>query len=128
MQISDFLVKNNVGNVLEKEVIVSDRFVDEEGNHIPFKIRNISPEELADIERLAKGNDALASSHLVASCCIEPNFKEIELQNHYGVRRDVNLVDKVLLAGEIQNLATSILKLSGYGKSFDILVENAKKQ
>lgn len=128
MQISDFLVKNNVGNVLEKEVIVSDRFVDEEGNHIPFKIRNISPEELADIERLAKGNDTLANAHLVASCCIEPNFKEIELQNHYGVRSAVNLVDKVLLAGEIQNLSTSILKLSGYGKSFDILVENAKKQ
>lgn len=128
MKISDFLVKNNVGNVLEKEVIVSDRFVDEEGNHIPFKIRNISPEELADIERLAKGNDTLANSHLVASCCIEPNFKEIDLQNHYGVRSAVNLVDKVLLAGEIQNLATSILKLSGYGKSFDILVENAKKQ
>lgn len=128
MKISDFLVKNNVGNVLEKEVIVSDRFVDEEGNHIPFKIRNISPEELADIERLAKGNDTLANSHLVASCCIEPNFKEIELQNHYGVRSAVNLVDKVLLAGEIQNLSTSILKLSGYGKSFDILVENAKKQ
>ena len=128
MQISDFLVKNNVGNVLEKEVIVSDRFVDEEDNHIPFKIRNISPEELADIERLAKGNDALASSHLVASCCIEPNFKEIELQNHYGVRSAVNLVDKVLLAGEIQNLSTSILKLSGYGKSFDMLVQDAKKQ
>ncbi|MBS5794852.1 MAG: hypothetical protein KIC92_08915 [Clostridiales bacterium] len=127
MKISDFLINNNVGNVLEKEVIVSDRFVDEGGNHIPFKIRNISPEELADIERRTN-NSVERFIGYIEQGCIEPNFKNIELQNHYGVKNGGLLINKVLLAGEIDILATEILKLSGFFKTFDELVQDAKKQ
>ncbi len=128
MKISDFLVKNNVGNVLEKEAIVSDRFVDEEGNHIPFKIRNITAEEIDDINRLVGDNKSLTDIHVVANCCVEPNFKSVELQNHYGVTSGSDLVKKVLLVGEVKKLSVEVLKLSGYFKSFDDLIEDAKKQ
>ncbi len=127
MKISDFLINNNVGSVLEKDIIVSDRFTDEKGKNLPFKIRNISSRELADINRLVGENKYLADAHIVAKCCLEPNFKSVELQNHYGIMNDSELVEKVLLVGEINKLSTAILKLSGYGKSFDELTEEAKK-
>ena len=127
MKISDFLINNNVGSVLEKDIIVSDRFTDEKGKILPFKIRNISSRELADINRLVGENKYLADAHIVAKCCLEPNFKSVELQNHYGIMNDSELVEKVLLVGEINKLSTAILKLSGYGKSFDELTEEAKK-
>ena len=127
MKISDFLINNNVGSVLEKDIIVSDRFTDEDGKILPFKIRNISSRELADINRLVGENKYLADAHIVARCCLEPNFKSVELQNHYKIMNDSELVEKVLLVGEINKLSTAILKLSGYGKSFDELAEEAKK-
>ena len=127
MKISDFIINNNIASVLEKEVIISDRFVDEEGNILPFKIRNISSKELADIHRLIGENKHLADAHIVAKCCIEPNFKSVELQNHFNLLNDVDLIEKVLLVGEINKLSIAILKLSGYDKSFEGLVQEAKK-
>lgn len=127
MKINDFIIKDNINSVLEKEVIVSDRFKDEEGNIFPFKIKNISSKELNDIHRLIGEHKYLADAHIVAKCCIEPNFKSVELQNHLNLLSDVEAVEKVLLAGEINQLSQEILKLSGYGKSFEGLVQEAKK-
>ena len=127
MKISDFLINNNLGNVLEKEVIISDRFVDDEGNYIPFKIRNIKQEEMVDINRLIGGDKYLADIYVVSNCCIEPNFNSIELQNHYGVTSGNELVSKILLAGEINTISSEILKLSGYGKDFEQLIKEGKK-
>ena len=128
MKISDFLINNNVNSNVEKDVVVSNRFRSEDGNIIPFRIRNVTTEEYGDISRLVGNNKMLANSHLVAKCCVEPNFNSVELQNHYGVKDSTKLVEKVLLVGEIVNLADRILILSGYGQSFDELVEEAKKQ
>ncbi len=127
MKISDFLIENNVSSNIEKEVIVSNRFKDEDGNIIPFKIRNVITQEYGDISRLVGNNRMLANSHLVAKCCLEPNFNSVELQNHYGTQDSEKLVEKILLVGEIVNLADKILMLSGYGQNFDELVEEAKK-
>ena len=69
----------------------------------------------------------LANSHFVAKCCVEPNFNSVELQNHYGTQDSVKLVEKILLVGEIVNLADKILVLSGYGQNFDEFVKEAKK-
>ena len=127
MKISDFLINNNVGNILEKEVIISDRFVDDEGNYIPFKIRNITPQEMTDISRLVGENKVLADVYIVANCCVEPNFKSVELQNHYKTTSAPELVEKILLSGEINTLSGKILRLSGYGKDFEQLIKEAKK-
>ena len=127
MKISDFLINNNVGNVLEKDIIVSDRFKDEDGKFLPFKIRNITADEIDDINRLVGDNKSLADIHVVANCCVEPNFKSVELQNHYGVTSASDLVKKVLLVGEVNTLSVEVLRLSGYGTPFDDLIEYAKK-
>ncbi len=128
MNINDFLIENNINSNVQKEVIASNRFKDEDDNIIPFKIRNVTTEEYSDIVRLVGNNKMLANSHLVAKCCVEPNFNSIELQNHYGTQDSAKLVEKILLVGEIVNLADKILVLSGYGQSFDELVEEAKKR
>lgn len=126
MKISDFLINNNVGNVLEKDIIVSDRFKDEDGKFLTFKIRNITADEISDIERRTSSSvDRFV--YYIEQGCIEPNFKNIELQNHYSLKSGFDLIKKVLLAGEIDKLATEILKLSGYFKSFDDLIYEAKK-
>lgn len=128
MNINDFLIKNNVNSNVEKKVIVSNRFKNENGDIIPFKIRNVTTAEYSDILRLVGSNQMLGNVHLVARCCIEPNFNSVELQNHYRVKSGAESVEKVLLVGEIVNLADKILKLSGYGKNFDEFVQEAKKQ
>lgn len=128
MKISDFLIENNIGNNLEKEIIVSNRFADENGNFIPFKVRSIDSIELKDIKRLSRNDEMLIDIHLVANACVEPNFNSVELQNHYGVKNAFDLVQKVLLPGEINILSMQILKLSGYGMPFEKILEEAKKQ
>ncbi len=127
MNINDFLLNNNVTNEIEKEVFVSDRFKDDNENHLPFKIRNITSNEVAEMGRLSSVQSINEDVYVVAKCCVAPNFKSVELQKHYNVNGDVELVRNILLPGEIANLSKEILKISGFGVPFDKLVKDAKK-
>ena len=127
MNITDFLKTNEVGNNFEAELTISNRFTDENGEFLKFKVRAFSSSELSDITRRTGNGTVESSIEIVATATIEPNFKDIELQNKYGVHGATELVNKILLPGEMTALADEILRLSGYGFPIDKLVKEAKK-
>lgn len=115
----------------EKEVYISDRFVDENKNPVPFRIRPITQEEN---ERLSKScttykkvngqtvpevDGALLSKKLVVAATVEPDFSNAELCQAYGVIDPSMVPGKMLLSGEYSKLLKEITELSGFGDIFD---------
>lgn len=115
---------------LEKEIVISDRFQDENGNPVPFKIRSITQEEnenlLKKARRVRKVNGQIQeysdsteySRSMVVAATVEPDFSSKEMCDTYGVL-DPNLVPvKMLLTGEYTKLLQAIVELSGLGDDF----------
>lgn len=129
MNITDFLIKNNNNIEIEKEVIISDRFKDEEGNLLPFKIKPIKINKLQEIHyKNEKLNKEDSNYDMIAYCTIEPNFKSVELQKAYNVLNEKDLINEILNIGEFEKLLKEITTLSGFNRDFNEFVNQAKKQ
>ena len=109
----------------EKDVVVSKRFTDEDGNVVPFRIRSMSQEETEAITKkatiLEKVNgvvqeriDSAAFARLmVVAATVEPNFSSTELCQRYGTLDPSLVPGKMLRAGEFNALLQEISQLSG---------------
>lgn len=51
----------------------------------------------------------------VYELCTDPNFKDERLRKAFGVARPVDVVEKILLGGELTALHQAIIRLSGMG-------------
>lgn len=131
MNLSEFLAKNPVNNLTE-EVYVSNRFVDENGNKLPFKIKAISGEAYASYRKEAlkitkngaefdtkRFNELIVINHT-----IDPNFRDAEAVKAAGCITPEQYMYRSLLAGEIDALAAKISELSG----FNTTIEEAKEE
>lgn len=111
----------------EKEIVISDRFRDEAGNPVPFKIRALTQEEndalIKQSTRRVKVNgqpteqlDSVDfSRRLVVAATVEPDFKNSELCQAYGVLDPLKVPGKMLFSGEYNKLLQAINDLSGFG-------------
>lgn len=92
-----------------------------------FVIKAITGDQLDDIRdqcthsRPGKGgkmesyvNDQEVGRLVVAEACIEPDFSNPELLDHYQAESPADCTQKALLAGEIVKLSTEIMALSGF--------------
>ena len=52
---------------------------------------------------------------LIAKSCVEPNFADRALIEHYGAEDAADCVRKALLAGEIAKLTEAVMDVSGFG-------------
>lgn len=125
--LEDFLLNNTVN--LEDEVKISDRIP------FKFKIRAMSNEEYAALQKrhtkmYRKGKMDFNSTDfnlgMITSCCVEPNFKSADFVKKVGALTPEEAVKKVLLPGEIANLATFIQELSGFDKDTEELRDEVK--
>lgn len=62
---------------------------------------------------------------LIAKACVDPDFDNKALQQHYKATDAVDCIKKSLLAGEVLQLTQAILSASGF-KNGDELIEEAK--
>lgn len=120
----------------EKEIVISKRFLGEDGKPVPFKIRSLTQEENAAIIKTATkrkkvGNewqDSLDANELSARIIMEatvfPDFRSAELCEAYGTKDPVQVPGKMLLAGEFGRLIDAVNKLSGFDKSLDEEAKN----
>lgn len=120
----------------EKEVIISKRFLGEDGKPVPFKIRSLTQEENAAIIKAAtrqkkvdgQWQDFLDANELSARTIVEatvfPDFRSAELCEKYGTKDPVQVPGKMLLAGEFARLIDAVSKLSGFDKSLDEEAKN----
>ena len=118
----------------EKEVIISDRFKDENGKIVPFKIRSLSQEEVENLaqksrkirringKRMESVDDLELSRRIVVAGTVFPDFSNTELCNKYGTLDPLVVAVRMLKSGEFKALASQISNLSGY----DDLVEEVK--
>lgn len=120
----------------EKEVVISRRFLGEDGKPVPFKIRALTQEKNAVIIRTATRmklvngqlQESIDANELSARTIVEatvfPDFRSAELCEAYGTKDPVQVPGKMLLAGEFGRLIDAVSKLSGFDKSLDEEAKN----
>lgn len=108
-----------------KEVVVSDRFVDENGTIQPFVIQAISQEKNAELSENSQDhktvdgiprsvlNNGLYTKRLMMECVKEPDLKDSELCKYYGVLDPLEVLGKMLSIGEYQILSAEIMGING---------------
>lgn len=108
-----------------KEVVVSDRFVDEDGTIQPFVIQAISQEKNAELsensqnQKMVDGilvpvlDNGLYAKRLMLECVKEPDLNDSELCKYYGVIDPLEVLGKMLSIGEYQKLSAEIMSING---------------
>nr|DAQ74565.1 MAG TPA: tail assembly chaperone protein [Caudoviricetes sp.] len=121
----------------EKEIVISRRFLDEDGSPAKFKIRSITQDEadalLKQSTRTVKKRDGSLertvddqdfNRRLIVAATLVPDFKSTELCGAYGVMDPLMVPGKMLFSGEFSNLLREILDLSGLGGSVEDEAKN----
>lgn len=132
------------GNAIKVEnikYVASKRFVDKEGNPIPWEIKaisNIEDEEIRNsctkkvqvpgktgtyIPEIDFNNYA---GKLAAACTLYPDLLNAELQDSYHVTKDDDLLKAMLTPGEYIQYITKVQEINGFGSNINDLVEEAK--
>lgn len=125
-----------------EDVIISDRFTDEDGKVQPFKIRIISQEINESLHNQAsrpiKKNGVVIGSQtdstkygnlLIVACVAYPNFKDSELCNYYKTKDPLDVPRRMLTAGEFNKLVKAVNRINGFNVDDDqveTLEEEAK--
>ncbi len=119
---------------LEKEYVISDRFVDEAGNPIKFKLKPMPAmlEKLLSKECRTIKNDGTVEfdsekyeNEITENCVVYPDLRDVELQDFYGVQSVADLLNEMLNIGENRRLQEAIQDINGI-KSFGEKVKEAK--
>ena len=120
MNILEFL-KNNTPDNKRTAQFKHIRFSKQAGEDVILTLRALSFDRLEEIRRIHGRKSDL---YIVLEGVVEPNLKDGDLRQKYKVTGDEQLIGKVFLAGEIDNISNQILILSGYGNGS---VEELKK-
>lgn len=117
-----------VSTIVEKEVMISRRFVGETGEPAPFRIRSMTQEEMDSLvkksTKTVKVNgqqselfDGLEfNRRLIVNATVVPDFSAKEMCDAYGVVDPLLVPVKMLLPGEYQRLLDAITSLSDIKK------------
>lgn len=127
----------NVRPATVEEVVVSDRFVDEAGKPIPWKVRALTEAENEQLRRSSmqpprkRGDspeiqpDTYLAKVTVASV-VFPDLKDAELQQSYGVMGAEELLKKMLLPGEYARLVQKVQEVNGFDRDVNELIDEVK--
>lgn len=127
----------NVKSDIVEEFVVSERFKDENGKPIPWKIRALTEAENVEIRKSATKHVKVRGqyipqldpeeyiSKLIAASVVFPNLKDAELQKSYGVIGAEELLRKMLLPGEYGKLAQKVQEINGF-EDIQELVDEVK--
>lgn len=107
------------------EIIIGDRFNDENGNPVPIVMKSLTQEQLNAIakrsthEKTVGGRviaDVDANEHLnrcLVASIVFPDLTSKELCNAYGTEDPVTLPPKMFLVDEYEKIAKAFAKLNG---------------
>lgn len=130
-------LKQNKKEKTTVKFAASKAFTDENGNPIEWEIRPLKSREAdtirSECSRInTKGkkvdiDTAKFNRMIAARCTVFPNLDDRELQDSYGVMGAEQLIQELLEDdGEYQLYCQKVLEVSGYQKSDEELVEEAK--
>ena len=124
-----FLLENPVGELTE-EVVLSERLAAH-----PFRIRALTSAEYGDFQNRAlkigrdksvKFDTQRFNELACIECTLDPDFRDAKALEQLGVSAPADFLYRVLLPGEIAELASRIARLSGFNQSLDELRDDAK--
>lgn len=107
---------------------------------VPFTIRSITEGENKAIKKSCQRtsfdkrthqkevetDQDLYNNRLVAACCVDPNFKDAELQAKYHVRGAEDLIDVLLKPGQFIDLLLAVQDVNGFSDDINELRDEAK--
>lgn len=120
-----------------KEIIVSKRFVGEDGKPAPFKIRTITGESNDALraactrKRRDKGmmyeefDSERYGRKLILACVAEPDFSSEEMCKAYGTMDPLEVPGKMLLSGEMNRLSRAISEFNGFNEELGDEAKNS---
>lgn len=121
-----------------KDIVISQRFVDDNGDPVPFTIKSVSQEVNTALvnkytrPKMVNGrkvdifdNNAYTRA-LVVACTVQPDFREAEMCQAYGCVDPMSVPEKMLRPGEFTNLVKEIMELCGFDDDAQLLSEDAK--
>lgn len=130
MTLQEFLNKGKSVKEITKQIVIGDRFKDENGKDMAFTIKTLSAEQLDRYREKARGENGFNlcefNTKVVIEGCKYPNFKDMEGINERKCRTAEQYLTDVLLPGEIDIISLEIQKLCGYNASVNELIEEAK--
>ena len=115
-----------VKTTIEKEVVISDRFVGDDGKPVPFKVRAISQEENDALVRAAtktrnengqRVDSVEYAQRLIVAATVSPDFRAKDICEAYGVVSPMMVPGKMLLSGEYNRLMKAITELSEFDEA-----------
>lgn len=127
---------NPVKSVDRQEVIVSSRFLGEDGKPVPFVIRPLSQAENDELIRRStrrvkaggqyadKLDNTEYGRRVVVAATVEPDFKSEAMCKAYGTMDPLEVPGRMLLVGEYNRLSSAILELSGLDEDPEELAKN----
>ena len=140
MSLSAFL-KQNVKQIENEKVIVSERFIDENGDVIPFEVRVLTNDEDEQIRKQCTYKKQIPGKKYqymnetdydkyvgmqAVACTVYPDLKDSSLQDSYGVMGELNLLKAMLTPGEYANYLGAVQKINGFDKDMEDIVDEAK--
>ena len=130
--LSAFLAEN-VEQIPNREVVISKRFKDANGDPIKWELKPIPTAQMRKIRKDSmrfNGNKVdvdgdVLSMKMAVESVVFPNLKDEDLQKSYGVMGEAALLECLLsIPGEYDELVNQVTDLCGYNA--EELVEEAK--
>jgi len=93
-----------------------------------FVFRLPTLEDYEDSEAYAKSRkkQTLANNYLLHACCLEPNLRDMDLLKEFDCKDPVDIVEKILMFGEISSIADILVKKAGFDKDNLAVVDKIK--
>lgn len=98
------------------------RLSQQAGKDVIFTLKALSYDRVEEIKRMHIDDMSL---YILLDGCKNPNLRDKELLAHYHAPTPAELVKKLLLPGEIEDLSRKVERLSGYRVA---TVEEVKKK
>ena len=133
-------LKENVKIESEVGYVASDRFKDENGKPIEWKIKVLTTKELDRIrdrhtkkvlvpgtrEYKERFDNEGFNSDLITETIVYPTLDEVELQNSWGANYPGELLKVMLLPGEYSDLASAVSEAQGFKVGLDDKIKEVK--
>lgn len=121
MNTLDLLLKGPTTEMPESEYKVK-RLSTLCGGPVVFKLKGLPYSRAIELTKSQKDD---LNVHILLAGTVDPNLKDTELMEKYNAATPAELVKKMLLPGEIEDLSRMIEKLSGYRS---VTIEEIKKK
>lgn len=139
MDITAFLAQNAI-KTDEREYIASKRFVDKDGNPIPWKLRVVTNDELDTITKQCRKKEfnpktreynitvdsSKLDAEMICAAVVYPNLNDVKLQDSYKTIGAEATVKAMLTPGEYTDLVRAVTEVAGFQMGMEEQVKTAK--